>query len=524
MNDVAKRIYRKIVLAILAGMLCIYLISIIYINFSVTPSFYITDMYTDVMVAIEMWEQKSLFPQDWVFGNQLYVMATPVLAALFYGITRDAFIAMAAASSVMAILVVVSFDWMLRPVIRSVEARLFGIVTFLALVVLFGDAVKVMNGWQLLFTMCAYYACYAINAFLVFGYYIRSESGFRPAAVILCCVLSFAMGIQSLRQTAVMVIPLLAVECFNILSRIRQHKPIVTKSFVFTAVIFGCNIAGLVFKRFLEINQSDMLGVLSFTSLEQIPEAVFDSVVTACSLFSRDTLYPNTSYRILLLIYVVIAIFLYVRSMKNTDGQINTLMVLFVMSVLSIFGIDVVTTMNVRGIYYFMIFPLLAFLSAYIYTLKSEMLKNSLLAVLCLVFYVSCTQEVLPACATAYDRENDQSYEISEYLLERDYTTIYSSWNRCENVAVASGGEIKAGFWTEDYDPFIPVKFLCKPEIYTVEAERAVYMFYGKENAEIGVEKAKAQHIEMTLVAQFPDNDIYLYAAPVNLLQVFSKK
>ena len=57
------------------------------INFKCFARFCEQDMYADTLVAMMMWEQKSLFPLGYVFGNQLYIVATPVLAALFYGLT-----------------------------------------------------------------------------------------------------------------------------------------------------------------------------------------------------------------------------------------------------------------------------------------------------------------------------------------------------------------------------------------------------------------------------------------------------
>ena len=46
-------------------------------------------MYSDAQIAKLMWEQKTIFPKNWIFGNQYYVIATPVLAAVMYGICGD---------------------------------------------------------------------------------------------------------------------------------------------------------------------------------------------------------------------------------------------------------------------------------------------------------------------------------------------------------------------------------------------------------------------------------------------------
>ena len=73
------------------------------------------DMYEDTLAARLMWEEGTLFPRRYLFGNQFYVIATPVLAALFYGITGSMNNAMAIATTCMSLLLLLSLDWMLRP-------------------------------------------------------------------------------------------------------------------------------------------------------------------------------------------------------------------------------------------------------------------------------------------------------------------------------------------------------------------------------------------------------------------------
>ena len=200
------------------AILCVYLIAMGIVNFSGNPDFYVTDMYSDMNYAAEVWMQKTVFPEGWVFGNQLYAVATPVLAACFYGLTANHCIALAMATTVMGIGILLSFDWMLKPVLPSVSPRLIGTVGFLSLVLSSGDMYYMEDGWQLFFTMGSYYACYAIAVFLAFGCYLRwdSEGSVRFAGILaFTCLLSFGTGIQSLRQTAVMVCPLIAVEALK---------------------------------------------------------------------------------------------------------------------------------------------------------------------------------------------------------------------------------------------------------------------------------------------------------------------
>ena len=213
---------------ILSGVLAALFGYICYLNLSLTPSFYCTDMYSDILYAVKAWEAKSLFPEGWVFGNQLYVIATPVLASLVYGIVGKPALAMAIATILMTLGIFLSYLWMLKPVFPGLADRLVGLICFIALTAYCGDAIYKVKGWQLFFTLCSYYACYLITAFLCFGCFLRRrEKPTVPMMILfgLSVVLSFGAGMQSLRQTAVMLVPMLAVEGIQqIMSLIRTKK------------------------------------------------------------------------------------------------------------------------------------------------------------------------------------------------------------------------------------------------------------------------------------------------------------
>ena len=93
------------------------------INMRTLAQFCNSDVYADMQVARRMWEQKTLFPEGWAFGNQFYVVATPVLAALFYGITGNINLAMGLATEMMTILIFLSLGWLLRELSGFAESR-----------------------------------------------------------------------------------------------------------------------------------------------------------------------------------------------------------------------------------------------------------------------------------------------------------------------------------------------------------------------------------------------------------------
>ena len=189
---------------------------------------------------------------------------------------------------------------------------------------------------------------------------------------------------------------------------------------------------------------------------------------------------------------------------------------LFVLSVLGILFLDVFTDMTVRSIYYFMLFPMLATLGSYVY-LQWKGGKVIVLALLAILVVGSFCNNILPTDQNIKKSQNHISGEISDMLLEKGYTTIYSGWNQCEDIAIASGGRITAGFWDGSEDVFVPVEYLCDPSVYTVESEKCVY-YLRRDNLEIAIQKAREQGVTMTLVAAYPEWGIWLYEASEKLM------
>ena len=511
-----EKVCSVLVTALCCGMLAYYIAAVFCLNLSVTPGFYTTDMYADIMVAVEMWEEKTLFPSSWIFGNQLYCFSTPVLAAVIYGITGNPFRSMGAAAFLMTLMVLASFDWMLRAAFPRRKDRVIGLVAMPALAALFGDAVLTMNGWQLLFTMCAYYACYAITAFLAFGCYLRSDRKVPKGMLVFTCVLSFAMGIQSLRQTAVMLFPLAAMEVLAIAGRASRKERLLTGTSWSATAVSITNLAGLVIGELIPVNQNQIFGAVTFASPGQYAGNLRESLGCAAALFFRDTTRVNPGYLIVLTVFVLAALAC-VRYHRK-DGAVR-LLALLVLSVLAIFGIDVVTTMQIRSIYYFILYPLLACLGIFLFSKGRAAVKTAVFTLLCVVFVLTAWFEVSPALVQVKDRTLDIHCQISRDLQELGFTTVYSRWNGCERIAAAGHGRIQAGFWSNPEDPFTPVPYLCNPAIYETAAEETAYVFYSLEEAEAGVRKAARSGVDLIPVTAYPEADIHIYTAPVNLLK-----
>ncbi len=494
---------------LLWGILGVCLLGIFRINLAGDPILYQTDMYTDMMVAVRMWETSSLFPEGWVFGNQLYVLATPVLAAVFYALTSDMMLAMGLASCVMTVLVLLSFAWMLR----DGKKALLGCVLLVSLSFLVGDPVYSMKGWQLFFTMCSYYSCYLIAAFLAFGCYVRSCEG-KPCGLVLACVLAFAMGIQSLRQTAVMICPLLAVEGCRTLYRLVKKEKLWSASLLTVCALTAANVLGLVTAKLLPIAQVEIFGGIGLNGIGELLRSIVPAVQTALSM-----LVPG-QYTLLLWGVAVVGVplwclVLYV-TVKACDRDGTLYLLLFTVSPLVILAIDILTTMAVRDIYYFMLIPMAAVAAVLLYAHGGKYFRSLVLLGTVGLFGLNCLTGLL---TVPENKDSERYADVAASLVERGITTVYSPWNCGEQLALASGGDIAAGFWDRPSEPFQSMQYLCDPDVFDVDAEKCAYVFLDAHHADLAMAEAANRGAELIMLVEYLEDGWYIGVADVNLME-----
>ena len=483
-------------------------VSMALINFSKNPDFYCTDMYSDMIYSIEVWEQKTVFPEGWVFGNQLYVVATPVLAGLFYGLTNDGCIAMGLATSVMGLLVVVSFAWMMKPLFKNHGTILCGLTSLVVLTLFAGNPVHSTNGWQLFFTMCSYYACYLITALLAFGCCLRVDGGWRRSEIgvlILACILAFGTGMQSLRQTVVMVCPIFAMEVLCVI--FVKDRKIQWKSFVISGVIVISNMAGLVAVRNLDIAQYEIFHSPSIKSITEMLESVLPALQKMTVLINPFGGLLGIAIGVACVVATTIGIY---TAWKTNNEKLLKCFLLLILSLMVILAIDILTKMSIREIYYFLLFPLVAVVIAALYENGSRFIRMvTIFGVLALMLLG--TLNMYPEIKNT--AHNDKYDAVVEYLEEQGINTVYSGWNHGEKIAIASEGEISAGFWRIVDAQAVRVDYLCNPEVFDKNPSECAFIFRGESNADWGVKHADESGTSLELLAYFPEHDLYIYKA-----------
>ncbi len=531
-----ERIKREKIFSVVLTVLLLGFVGMVfYINFSINPEYYDGDIYNDINYAKEAWKAKSLFPKDWIFGNQTYVVATPVLAALFYGITGNGFTAMAIASSIMTVLTLLAYDWMTRTLF-SYNERTAGFLFMIGFLLLKAHVATSQQGIQAFFTMASYYACYLINAFIVYGCYVRIRQGkFTGKHIVLAVIgaaLSFGTGMQSLRQTAVMALPLVACEVLLIIIYSAKDKRFaISYSTLFSAIVFIANIAGLVAMRFIEINQNSIYGTTAFvSSFKDFFRKLFLNMESVALTFGLDALelrvrlVASIPFLLIILIGFILCVKDYIKNKCNEQGRF-VLVMLLTLGCVSVFAAGVLTDVVNRALYYFMIYPLLAVCVSYI-IVKFEKKRDilfSVVAVFTAGMIIFRTAGAVEEIKAGKDK-NSTAHQIANYMLDNGYDTIYSVFglsgvmDGAENVVVASGDKIHIVQFknVDSSKPMKPVEYLCVKDGYKQwDNSKSLYLLRDHELPKVK-KIAEKYDVTMTEKARFGDG-LYLYSMSENI-------
>lgn len=477
MTDRREKWISCLALAGLLGFLAVFAV----LNFRYLPVFCDGDVYTDMTLAREMWRQKTLFPANWIFGNQYYVIATPVPAALFYGLTGSMTRAMALATTLMGLLLLLSFDWMLRPFLPRRSQRLCALLAFTAAPM--GSVLLLEPEGQLFFVLASYYACYLITLFAVFGDYVRaleSPAAVRPAALLTALALSFACGMQSLRQTAVMILPLLALELLALLARLLRREALLPperrRALRRVLGYTAANLLGLLLMRLLRIPQQSIYeapeGGLA-GRLHPVWAALRGISGLDAALFGRAPLFFVPLFLAGLLCLLAAAV-LVLRRLRR-PGALERLWLLCLIGLGGSLLAGLVLPLRMREIYLFLWYPLLALSAALVLSRweKGRFALSLLLAALCFGnLYFSYGSSL------RYAAEKDVSAQQAfvRDAREAGVRYVYGDWFSLPSYAVWADDAFRCGFWDEAV--FDTVNYLNLLDIYGEEENAAGLYFF----------------------------------------------
>ncbi|MCL2864943.1 MAG: hypothetical protein FWE25_05315 [Lachnospiraceae bacterium] len=307
---------------------------IIYINFSYYWDFLHSDIAADLAFIREAANTFSLFPEGWAHINEMRFIYITTIAIPFYWITSNVHLAYSLAVSLMLLVNVALFHYMLRFQKRSTFAILVGTVVLL----IFFSRYNIFSVFSILFingTLSTHLA----TVFLTIGVYMRikykTESGFKlqKALWIITLLLAFAQGIQSPRMLIVLYAPLLFVELLPILRSVRRKSPNINIiGLLYAFIAFLLNVFGMLLINILIRNdivlleESGLTFSLDIVSSSQfITERIFQSITSlfhAFGLIGYHGLFSAEGFLFIMRVFFIfVTVFIYWNSNKNSADK-----------------------------------------------------------------------------------------------------------------------------------------------------------------------------------------------------------
>lgn len=533
-------------LVCIAGFLLTYTIMNVY-GFDLYCN---TDMYADTLISKLIWEEKTLFPDGWVFSNQYYVAATPVLAALFYGLTGNTNLATVLATEVMTLLIFLSFFYLVRSFTKKALPYWVGMLALMASTI--APDIPNNDPAQIFFLQASYYACYLITFFVVVGDYVRTLDSQKPriGAWILSLLLCLAMGIQSLRQTAAMCLPILACELFLALRRlIQKQKPWTREnrlSLLRSLSYLGANLLGVGILAWIDPLHTAVYGSSGLTPFGQLwgrVKAIWPAFRDISGLsygFGEGGSPLLAGISLFFLSMVVIAAVLWLLRIRRQETPLEMSWLVCLVGLAATALSTVVTLVNIRHIYLFLWYPLVALSVILVLEKLKPHLQTLLVTLLCLVSLGTLFHGYTRGAETALensdsyagrafhlaryygyktdaytDEDYPQAQALCQWALDQGYQYVYGNWYTAPRIAVPSGGQLTAGYWWVE-SIFTPNDHLTSLHFYGPEENaKAIYVFTPYDEADC-LAAARERGVEMEKVAQF--GKYSAYTSPVALM------
>lgn len=499
----------------LLALFLVYLASFAAVTFWGFGNYVTADMYSDTLLSKYMWEQKTLFPENWVFGNQFYVIATPVVSALFYGLTGSINLSMSLATAVQTAALLASIYWLFRSFLGRTES-IAGLTAMVSAVVIVGLSATRREG-EILFILASYYSCYLLTAVVVWGDYLRSlflEKRLLCTSFFLGLLFSFATGMQSIRQTCVMTAPLLAFEGLRVLAALVRRQSPRWRNTLRAGCVAAANLAGVVFIHLLNIPAQSTYVDTSFSSPAEWPER-FSYVIKALSQISG--LHYIHSYganytpflfahAALCIIVVLAALCLSaLRLRRGTADALDALNALNLLSLLAVGGSVVLLYIPARSIYFFMWYFLVCTSAVSLIRTDRALWKRTALVLLCAVsaanLWFSYARPVRYAFLPNVIGYRASYEELGAELKNQDTDILYGSSWAASLTCYFTDGAVTAVPWGEQIFQLSNCLYprdLIQPK----DNQRAVYMIFDSELEE-AQRLAAEQGAELTPFREF---------------------
>ena len=424
---------KRTLLVPVAFLILLFLSGIFWVNFH-SALWYQMDVYTYALEGRLMHDTRSIFPEGWIFGNQYHVISSPNISALFYGLVNDSTTSMAIASSCLTILTLVSFYWCFKKDSGKCGMAM-GLLCIIGGIIFGTSASSYISGLQVLYTMAAFYSPYLIVLLLTIGCWLRIKGQGKTPWIMLVLIipLNFAMGMQSLREMLILIIPMLIIEGVDFLFHISKKESVSqlssrSKGLTLAFILFISELAGHFYMQSLEVVSTPIIGDLELDlSVGGLTANIWASTKNLLRISGIAIVKDGIRYLPLSLCALAIAgivIWSLVHIIRKRDYSSIAQSIIFSwVSVLCVYGIGIFL-MRTRDIYYFVYWLLASLSVVYCIENANQRIVSSILITVTLICCINYCYTFIPNYID-YHKNRKELEVFTQKLIDDNVKVIY---------------------------------------------------------------------------------------------------
>lgn len=394
------------------------------------------DVAAEGLVARAMWESKEWLPKEWYWGNELRIISTPNIAALFYGISKSMCLSMGISCIVAGAFVIGGAYYLCQALDFSVTQKL--LLIFL-IMMLPNRKMQI----ELMFIYAGYYAFHVGTYFVTLGIYSRMLQGKRVGKVVLAAalVLHFLIGMQGVRGLLMITGPLMAVEVVRRLYIWWCSKEWKGGNNLITGFVLILNILEYLGGKFPK-----SVGYPLSRNIRKAPQKLFGIVLPDFfDTFDWGSIsaIEKIIFAVCICLVVCLAIYVVVKGIgKKGIVQEEWIFLNFFVSVLLTMAALTFTTVESSNRYFLQMYFAMAMCLAMLAGKEKTVIKIGLFLAVGVLFVGNCRRVYYPELTDKSYKDNAFA-QVGEYLIQEGYEYAYADFDRANTITVYSDGKIQ---------------------------------------------------------------------------------
>lgn len=480
------------------------------------------DIAAESILAKVVWDSGEWIPKSWYPSTEMRILATPNLAAFFYGMTKSLTLCMGLACICMTVVILICVALLGK----RLEWTNVSILVFMLLFLILPNHFVVL---ELFYLFASYYGSHIILFLLSLVTYLMyidmsktKTIGNSKKNIILVSFItlvtawgSFVMGMQGVRGLLITALPLFATECVRIFFVIvHNHKvpklyPIVYASVLVVLGALGTRMpysVGQGVSKNLRNGPVKFFQVIILDAIRSI--GFFDT-----NLFGKILLCVAV---VITLRQIILAIYRLFVKTQEIHNKTTWILCFFVISSLASMAAGAFTTMESSERYYFMWIFLIAY--GVVLTLNEVRKKEwiyTLYAGVIVLGIMNLYAVYEPIFSSDPNNYGGEYKEIGDYLIENDYKMGYATFESAGIITIFTDGEV----WVSpvaDISKMNICKWLSSTEWYVpnVSADMKTAYIIPKEEIEKFEQFEEKLSHEVSLEKEI--GKYYIFSSPIN--------